>query len=756
MAFTLEWDSTIPDVNFAAIPPCLTVASIHDPSTMVGILHPNADYPHDPHCHWPPTFQPSVEPHIVHTLHATNTLGSQPQIDPGANINIETCQHRIHAYQPIANREISLIAGQTATILGRGYAYYRADDGTPIQAPVYHCPGAKWPIFSPTTLRHMTHTEFTGWELHKHFETSHSRSETHPTSSSTPNGQSLLTLKSRHGKAYDKHISLISRQDLLFTRAYSILPPTAHNIATSCPVPALFPNNPNNPDDHFAMANSISVQGLAELWHQRLGHSSHEYVRATRNKTHGIPKFKTPDDLHVCNSCAHGATHKPPRNQLTETTPTEPFQDIIADFGFFAPKTDLENNHQLGTTLKQPTTIIEGQHGYKAYLLIIDQQTRYVWAFLTKDKNPPLDIMRSWFREFGNKRTTNNLFRTDNGGELAGHEGFRKLCSNYNYLPQTTAADASYQIGMAERPHRHAGEVVRKLLHNANLHAKYWPYALVHWALLWNVSSHRPIETTPYEAVTGIKPNISRLRVFGCKVYVRRLGDRPNKTEHHVNEGFFLGYTATLDNILYHNTATGRMAKAPSATFDEASFSSTHLTPGGRRLAQATGRDPTNFKTDTAAIDLNLEAVADPYLQKILIRMSSADTQKHGFCFTFENNRSRLYVHSATSNSPAAAIIAKHKRLQHSWLLTVHGQRIRHEADLLETLKTLQANPPTPILWIFAPDRTRIPSRSTIETLPMLNLDQLTRITKNLDRTINPTNLQPRQPHTCHPTIPSP
>jgi hypothetical protein len=586
----------------------------------------------------------------------------------------------------------------------------------------------------------MGDNDFIGWALHKNFkaQTASFATTADPVTTPIRDGQSVLVLHSKHGPEFNKHMTLTSDQDLLFTKAQTVLPSTSANIAMSHPTSALFPNNPNNPEELLAMANSLSVSGLAELWHQRLGHSSHEYVRSTRDKTYGIPKFKAPDDLHVCDSCAHGATHKASRNSQEAVKPTEPFQDIVADFGFFAPKTDIEKTN-LTTTISTPTTLIEGQHGYKAYLLIIDRRTRYVWVFLTKDKSPPLEIMTSWFREFGNKRSTNNILRTDNGGELAGHEGFRKLCAANNYMVQSTAADASYQIGMVERPHRHAGEVVRKLLHNANLPARYWPYALLHWALLWNITSHRQIETTPYESVTGVRPNIARLRVFGCKVIVRRLGDRPNKVEYHVNEGYFLGYTATLDNILYHNIATSRMAKAPSATFDEACFTRTHLTPGGKRLAQATGRDPANFTSTTGPIDLNLEAVSDPYLEKIHIQLTVPETKKHGFQFVFEESCCRLYVTNALSRSPAATHLTKRKRIRHAWLLTVNGKRIRTESDINEAIKELDEldSTSTHISWIFAPDRARAKTRQSNESMPLLNLDQLTRVTKNLERTLN-------------------
>ncbi len=285
---------------------------------------------------------------------------------------------------------------------------------------------------------------------------------------------------------------------------------------------------------------------------------------------------------------------------------------------------------------------------------------------------------------------------------------------------------------MAERPHRHAGETVRQLLHNADLPPSYWPYALVHWALLWNLTAHRTIEITPYEALTSLRPNLSCLRVFGAKIFVSQPGDRDHKFDHHITDGIFLGYTASLTNILFVNTKTNRLGCAKHATFDEANFTRQFLTPGAQRLAQATGRDPTNFCTSTASIQLDLYPVQHPYLDTIRINFTYQESATHGFRFHFDENRGRIYVLEGIANSPSATVIRKYKRIRMSWLLTVHGLPIHEEADIADALATVP-DPSHAVEWIFAPDRTR-KRLPTQEDLPHLNIDQLASIARTLAR----------------------
>jgi hypothetical protein len=99
--------------------------------------------------------------------------------------------------------------------------------------------------------------------------------------------------------------------------------------------------------------------------------------------------------------------------------------------------------------------MVEGIHGYKAYLNITDRKSRYMWLFLSKDKEPPLQFLDLWFKQHGvgTRGITGCILRTDGGGELAGSHELRKLCDRHNYLMETTGTDASSQNGLSERPH---------------------------------------------------------------------------------------------------------------------------------------------------------------------------------------------------------------------------------------------------------------------------------------------------------------
>ena len=128
---------------------------------------------------------------------------------------------------------------------------------------------------------------------------------------------------------------------------------------------------------------------------------------------------------------------------------------------------------------------------------------------------------------------------------------------------ETDGIHASFQNGMAERPNRTLGDMMRSLLYGANLGPQYWSWALLHSVYLKNRLPNMSTGTTPYEAYTGIKPDINKLKVFGCPVIACLPGKRPAKLEVHAAMGIFLGFTATDHNIYYQDIATKKKLKLP-------------------------------------------------------------------------------------------------------------------------------------------------------------------------------------------------
>jgi dUTP pyrophosphatase len=89
---------------------------------------------------------------------------------------------------------------------------------------------------------------------------------------------------------------------------------------------------------------------------------------------------------------------------------------------------------------------------------------------------------------------------------------------------------------------------------------------------LKNRLPHRITKTTPYQAYTGTKPIIKKLRVFGCPVVARLPGKRPAKLDNHAAMGIFLGFTATEHNIYYQDIVTKKIKIATHIAFYEAGY----------------------------------------------------------------------------------------------------------------------------------------------------------------------------------------
>jgi hypothetical protein len=138
------------------------------------------------------------------------------------------------------------------------------------------------------------------------------------------------------------------------------------------------------------------------------------------------------------------------------------------------------------------------------------------------------------------------------------------------YTVEPTGADNPAQNKAAEKWNDVLAVTVRVLIYGSGLPATFWSAALLHAAWLHNRRIHRSIMKTPFEAWHGIKPDLSRLRVFGSRVCVKRTGKCCSKLDRHDFTGIFLGYTATDKNIRYVDVHTRIVKTSHHAIFDEA------------------------------------------------------------------------------------------------------------------------------------------------------------------------------------------
>jgi len=213
--------------------------------------------------------------------------------------------------------------------------------------------------------------------------------------------------------------------------------------------------------------------------------------------------------------------------------------------------------------------VVDSWDGFSSYLLIVDEASRYIWVFLTKSKEPPLNIIDTFLDHFGHRN--GGSIRSDQGGELAlSFANSDLLLRKHKYVVEPTGAVSPSQNGAVEIYNAKLAVRTRTLLFGSGLPAKYWSSALVHAVYLHNRLVHTVTRVTPFESFFGAQPDIIWLKLFGSRVCVKRTGSRRCKLDRHNFKGIFLGYTSMDQNIIYLDLDSGVVKSSHHAEFDKA------------------------------------------------------------------------------------------------------------------------------------------------------------------------------------------
>ena len=116
-------------------------------------------------------------------------------------------------------------------------------------------------------------------------------------------------------------------------------------------------------------------------------------------------------------------------------------------------------------------------------------------------------------------------------------------------MHQRTAPYAHAHNGKIERLNRTLQERARAMLAAADLPSELWGDALLTSNYLRNMSAVANLHINRDEAWFKVKPDLSHLRVFGCKCFVLTIKTkRAGKFDCVSNEGIFLGYDGHSKN----------------------------------------------------------------------------------------------------------------------------------------------------------------------------------------------------------------
>ena len=138
--------------------------------------------------------------------------------------------------------------------------------------------------------------------------------------------------------------------------------------------------------------------------------------------------------------------------------------------------------------------------------------------------------------------------RSDNGGEYISGE-FKDFCSKEGIQRELIAPHNPHQNGVTKRKNKMIVSVARAMLHDQGLLMHLWAEACNTAVYVKNHCPHKVLGmSTPKEAFTGKKLDISHLKIFGSYVYIHVTKDARKKLEPTIEVGIFVGYTETPHN----------------------------------------------------------------------------------------------------------------------------------------------------------------------------------------------------------------
>ena len=271
-----------------------------------------------------------------------------------------------------------------------------------------------------------------------------------------------------------------------------------------------------------------------DTWHQILAHINPGVIKMlkTQNLVTGMD-VDTNSATTQCVACIQGKQHVQPFSKRTEDTASQIGDLIVSDV--WGPSN------------------IEGPAWERYFYSFTDAKTRYTVLYFSHTKDMVLNCFKEYKAFLENHMTFKiKILCSDGGGEYT-NTAFKNYCASNGIVMQFTAPYSSAQNGIAERlNHKHA----RAMLFAKQLPKIFWAEAVAYVCYIKNRALTKALGygTTPYQALFGQKPNISRLQEFGQKCWVHIPDQHRTKLDPKAEEHIFTGVAKNAKAWRYFNT----------------------------------------------------------------------------------------------------------------------------------------------------------------------------------------------------------
>ena len=269
---------------------------------------------------------------------------------------------------------------------------------------------------------------------------------------------------------------------------------------------------------------NISKVESGNLWHKRLGHISNGRLNelAQKNMVHGIENVSP---VEFCEICTQSRQTKKPFDG-TRSKSLRPLEHIHSDLcGPINPVT---------------------WDGHKYFLTFIDDYTHFTMVYLINNKSDTFEKFKEYEAEVTAKFSAKISKLTIDQGREYKSKNMLQLCKSKAIQVLESMAYSPQQNGVAERFNRTVTEKVRALLLQSSVPKFLWGEAVYASTYILNRCPSRAVNTnkTPAELWFGHKPNLSKVRVFGCQAFALVPDQHRKKLDAKSIELVMVGYCA--------------------------------------------------------------------------------------------------------------------------------------------------------------------------------------------------------------------
>lgn len=251
------------------------------------------------------------------------------------------------------------------------------------------------------------------------------------------------------------------------------------------------------------------------FWHQALGHCNVEDILKLAKK--GDIYISDPNSKLACETCVLGKMSDF-RNRQPDAKAKQPLEKVHLDLaGPIDPA---------------------AREGFKYVLICVDDHTGINCVYFLKNKSDTPKAFQKYLADlspFGQVKCV----RTDGGGEFISTE-FKNILVSNKIRHELSSPFSPHQNGTAERQWRTLFDMARCLLIDSGLPKMLWSYAIMISCYIRNRCYSNRLSKTPFEALTGKKPDFEKMQIFGQTCFA--LQQNTKKLDARAKKGIFVGY----------------------------------------------------------------------------------------------------------------------------------------------------------------------------------------------------------------------